>query len=93
MKEYLVKFLPFRDDNSHVLPLYDVHRSHVTISLIERALQNHIVLFVLPSHCSHLLQSLDVSCYGPFEHAGNSACHAFIRESGGVLLKEMMFVQ
>ena len=47
------------------------------------AKQNYIILFVLPQHFSHLLQPLDVSCYGPFKIAWNSARHGQIRESGG----------
>jgi hypothetical protein len=38
---------------------------------------------VLPPQCSYPLQPLDVSCFGPIEVAWNSACHSFIRESGG----------
>ena len=34
-------------------------------------------------HCSHLLQPLNVSCYGPFETAWNVACHTYLREPGG----------
>ena len=37
----------------------------------------------MPPHCSHLLQPLDISCFGPFEISWNAACHRFIRESGG----------
>lgn len=37
----------------------------------------------LPPHCNHLLQPLDVSCYGPLEQAWNSACHRHLRERGG----------
>ena len=36
---------------------------------------NYIILFVLHTHCSHLLQPLDVNFHGPFEKACNSACH------------------
>ena len=83
MKELLLKYLPPRSSSSHVLVLYDGHKSHVTIPLIEWAIEENIILFVLPPHCSHLLQPLDVSCYGPLELAWNSACHKHLRESGG----------
>jgi hypothetical protein len=86
MKEHLVKYLPARDSSSYVLVLYDGHKSHVTIPLIEWAVEQHIILFVLPPHCSHILQPLDVSCYGPLELAWNSACHKYLRESGGSVI-------
>lgn len=68
---------------TYVLVLYDGHKSHVSVPLIEWAKSNHIIFFVLPPHCSHLLQSLDVSCYGLFDEAWKSACHSHLRESGG----------
>jgi hypothetical protein len=86
IKEHLSKYLPHHDEKSPVLVLYDGHRSHISIGLIEWAKENNIVLFVLPPHCSHLLQPLDVSCYGPFETAWNAACHKHLRESGGNII-------
>lgn len=83
MQRHLEPLLPPRDADNKVLILYDGHKSHVSLSLIEWAKQNHIILFVLPPHCSHLLQPMDVSCFGPFETAWNSACHHHLRTSGG----------
>lgn len=90
MKEHLLKYLPARGSDSYVLVLYDGHRSHFTITLIECAIQNYIILFVLPPHCSHLLQPLDVSCLGQFEIAWNSACHSFLRSLQDWPLQDMM---
>lgn len=90
MKEHLLKYLPARGSDSYVLVLYDGHRSHFTITLIECAIQNYIILFVLPPHCSHLLQPLDVSCFGQFEIAWNSACHSFLRSLQDWPLQDMM---
>ena len=84
MQNHLEPLLPARDANNQVLVLYDGHKSHVTLGLIEWAKENNIILFVLPPHCSHLLQPKDVSCYGPFENAWNAACHQHIRLSGGI---------
>ena len=49
MQEHLVKFLPQRSAESYVLVMYDGHRSHVSLGLIEWARKNFIVLFVPPS--------------------------------------------
>ncbi|KAJ8318868.1 hypothetical protein KUTeg_003959, partial [Tegillarca granosa] len=54
-----------------------------TISETEWARSQHYILFVLPPHCSHLLQPLDVSCFGPFEIAWNAALHSHLRYTGG----------
>ncbi|XP_045194784.2 uncharacterized protein LOC123550419 [Mercenaria mercenaria] len=85
MKDHLLKYLPSRD-NDYVLVLYDGHKSHCSLGLIEWAKSEKIILFVLPPHCSHILQPLDVSCFGPFEVAWNSACQKYMRESGGRLI-------
>ena len=86
MQEHLVKFLPQRSAESYVLVMYDGHRSHVSLGLIEWARKNFIVLFVLPPHCSHLLQPLNVSCFGPMGTAWNAACHHHLRESRGTMV-------
>lgn len=75
MQHHLLKYLPPRSSDEPVLVLYDGHKSHVSLNLIEWAKSENIILFVLPPHCSHILQPLDVSCFGPFEMAWNSACH------------------
>ncbi|XP_048238250.1 MFS-type transporter clz9-like [Haliotis rufescens] len=83
MKDHLAKYLPAREADSPVLILYDGHKSHVSLGLIEWARQNHIILFVLPPHTSHLLQPLDIGCYGPFQTTWIRACHSFLRENSG----------
>jgi len=92
IKYHLEPLLPTRDANNPILILYDGHRSHVSIGLIEWAKSNHIILFVLPPHCSHILQPMDVSCFGPFENAWNAACHHHIRVTGVMFLPKMMYV-
>lgn len=45
------------------LLIYDGHSSHLSLPLIDMAIQNGIELFCLPAHTSHLLQPLDVAVY------------------------------
>ena len=44
-----------------VLLIYDGHASHLSIEVIEKARASDIHLLCLPSHCTHVLQPLDVS--------------------------------
>ncbi|XP_041369513.1 uncharacterized protein LOC121383507 [Gigantopelta aegis] len=44
------------------------------------ARERHIILFVLPAHTSHVLQPMDVGCFGPFERIYNGMRHTYIRE-------------
>jgi hypothetical protein len=86
MHDHLEPLLPARNSDSPILILYDGHKSHVSLGLVEWARDQHIILFVLPPHCSHLLQPMDVSCFGPLEIGWNAACHQYLRESGGRII-------
>jgi hypothetical protein len=48
------------------LPL-DGHSTHISVGLLEWAKSMNIVIFILPAHTSHLLQPLDVACFGPVQ--------------------------
>ncbi|KAJ8317067.1 LOW QUALITY PROTEIN: hypothetical protein KUTeg_004971 [Tegillarca granosa] len=67
----------------YLLVFYDVHTSHVTLSLIYWAKEHRIILFVLPLHCSRIFQPLDIGCFGPLESAYNKECSAFLRQNVG----------
>ena len=81
MKEHFLKIVQGRD-NRPILVLCDSHRSHIGLDLIDW--DNHIVRFVLPPHCSHVLQPIDIGCVGPLQliHTTKNALHflAFITE-------------
>ena len=83
VENHLLKYLPERNAKNPVLLLYDGHKSHVNLGIIEWAKQEHVVLFVLPAHTSHVLQPLDVGCFGPFERIFNSMSHKFMHENCG----------
>ncbi len=61
--------------------MYDGHKSHISLPLINWARQHHIVLFVLPAHTSHVLQQMEVGCFGPFFRIYNNLRHKYIREN------------
>ena len=54
------------------LLILDNHASHVSYDTINVAKQHGIILLTLPPHCSHRLQPLDVSVYGPFKFFYNT---------------------
>lgn len=47
--------------------IMDGHSSHITGNMIALCIENNIDLLILPPHCSHLLQPLDVGVYGPLK--------------------------
>ncbi|KAJ4425834.1 hypothetical protein ANN_27460 [Periplaneta americana] len=52
-----------------VLLLLDSHASHVGIGVVDLARENDIHLMTFPSHCSHILQPLDLSVYKSLKNA------------------------
>ncbi|XP_033725141.1 jerky protein homolog-like [Pecten maximus] len=44
--------------------IMDQHKSHEVIGLLEKARQEEILIFVMPSHSSHFLQPLDKGVFG-----------------------------
>jgi len=64
-----------------ILVLYDGHKSHVSLGVIDWTKAHNIILFSLPANSSHLLQPLDVGCFGPLSRIYNNSCHKFVREN------------
>ena len=62
------------------LPIFDGHSSHETLAIIERAMEENIALISLPPHCTHYLQPLDRSVFGPFKTSYNDHCSDFMSE-------------
>ena len=63
------------------LIMYDGHKSHLSLTLAEWARKRNVVLFVLPSHTSHLSQPLDV---GIFKCQYNKECKVYLQKNPGV---------
>ena len=52
-----------------VLLIFDNHSSHTDYNVVKFAKENGIILLTFPPHCSHALQPLDVTVFGPFKDA------------------------
>ena len=52
------------------------HSSHITTNVIAFCMQNVINLFIMSSHCSHLLQPLDIGVFAPLKYALNKKIDA-----------------
>jgi len=51
------------------LLIMDGHSSHITARVIQFCVDKAIDLLIMPPHCSHILQPLDVSVFAPFKRA------------------------
>lgn len=66
-----------------VLLLLDNHESHRTLDVIKYCRANGIHMLSFPPHCSHRMQPLDVSVFGPFKKAANTFCSDWVKMNPG----------
>lgn len=62
-----------------VLLLLDGHSSHKNIDVLTFAKQNGIVIFCFPPHCTHRLQPLDISFFGPLTTFYNQELNIWLK--------------
>lgn len=77
--EHFIKFAhPTKEDP--VILILDGHVSHTkNLKAILRAREAGVVMISLPPHCTHRLQPLDVSFFGPFKVYYNEAIRSWMR--------------
>lgn len=66
-----------------VLLLLDNHGSHLSIEGLDFAKKNGIIMLSFPPHCSHKLQPLDRTVFGPLKIYLNSAGDSWIINNPG----------
>ncbi|TGZ50001.1 Jerky-like protein [Temnothorax longispinosus] len=66
-----------------VLLILDNHDSHISIAALEFCQKNWITVLSLPPHCSHKLQPLDRSIFGPLKKAVNQHCDYWMTSNLG----------
>ena len=80
--QHLIKNASVSPANPALLVM-DNHASHISTQVIDVAKEAGLSIVTFPPHCSHRLQPLDVSCYGPFKRLFNSACDQFMVTNPG----------
>ena len=65
-----------------MLLIFDGHLTHVSISVIEKAIEENIILIKLLSHVTDKLQPLDVSCFGPLKRLWEKTLNRWINDYG-----------
>ncbi|XP_041845662.1 uncharacterized protein LOC121642781 [Melanotaenia boesemani] len=71
---------------SKVLLLLDNHSSHLSVKGIDFCKSHGIILLSFPPHCSHKLQPLDRSVYGPLKRLVNNCCDSWMKAHPGVTM-------
>ncbi|CDO78051.1 hypothetical protein BN946_scf184659.g1 [Trametes cinnabarina] len=74
------------------------HNSHLTDELIDLGIKYNIDFYLLPSHTTHKLQPLDVSCFGPLQKEWLTRCEEIVEETGqpldrGQFIKEYLDIR
>ncbi|XP_041379546.1 uncharacterized protein LOC121392379 [Gigantopelta aegis] len=86
LADHFAKYAKVGGDKKTLL-LYDGHRSHISPYLVDFAVRNGIILFVLPPHTSHILQPMDVGCFGPFSKVFSDESRKWQRSHSGTLTR------
>lgn len=68
-----------RTAGAYRLLILDGHGSHATAEFDHFCNENKIICLYLPPHSSHLLQPLDVACFGPLKHAYGQQIQNFMK--------------
>ena len=79
---HFVKHTRSSQDNP-VLMILDNHSSHLSFKGISYCKENGVIVISMPPHCSHKLQPLDRSVFGPLKKYVNSQCDAWMRNNPG----------
>ena len=76
-----------------ILLLLDGHSSHKSLSTIEFARENGIIMISFPPHSTHKMQPLDRTVYGPLKAAYNRKCDKWMTTTSRVGRRISVFDQ
>lgn len=68
---------------SKLLLLLDNHPSHLSVAAIDLCRAHGVVLLSFPPHCTHRMQPMDISVFGPLKSYVNSAADTWMRSHPG----------
>lgn len=66
-----------------ILLMLDNHELHVSISVLDSAKQSGVIMLSFPPHCSHKLQPLDRTVFGPMKRFTALAQDAWMKNNTG----------
>ena len=63
----------------------DGHNSHINMRFLNWCHNNRIFVAMFPSHATHRLQPLDISCFSPLATRYNQHLNAWLAKHGGII--------
>ena len=85
LNDHFLKHVPCNKENPAVI-LYDGHRPHVNVPLIDWAEEQSIILYLLPARPNHTTPSQDSGAFEPFKSRFESQCGQFLTENPGRII-------
>lgn len=74
------------------LLLIDGHGSHADVEFMNVCYQNDVLAFYLPPHSSHVLQPLDLTCFGPLKGAYRKQLRQVAELDDAAPIKKQRFI-
>ena len=71
--------------------MLDGHESHHSVQFEQYCKNNNIITLCMPAHSSHILQPLDVGCFGPLKKAYGKQVELKIKAGTTYITKEDFF--
>jgi hypothetical protein len=86
--KHFEKFTRTKTVGTYRLLILDGHESHHSANFEEYCRTNNILTLCMPAHSSHLLQPLDVRCFGPLKKAYSRQIENLVRTQITYVSKE-----
>lgn len=77
--QHFDKYTESRKTGVHRLLILDGHESHHSDAFEQYCKDHNIITLCMPAHSSHILQPLDVACFGPLKKAYGAQIEGLIR--------------
>lgn len=71
---------------SPVVLLLDNHSSHLSCKVLNLCKDKGVIMVSFPPHCSHKLQPLDLTVFGPFKKCCSAGISAWLKSNAGKTL-------
>ena len=64
-------------------PYFDGHASHFNPIVVEKAIEEDVIIFCFPPNCMHLLRPLDKNCFPALKTESQKSCQSYMAMNPG----------
>ncbi|KAL5016585.1 hypothetical protein ScPMuIL_006174 [Solemya velum] len=87
LEDHFLEYVPARKEQQ-ILLILSGQMIDTSPYLLHWAKSHNIIMLIIPAHCSHFLQPLEVECYLPLWKRFESESHKMLRESPLAVIQE-----